>query len=207
MIKHITLLLCLFYSAVTSAATFVNLDFEAYSGTGTDLFPGWGVTGTLFPQVDLIPLGTAGVSLISTTFGAIEGQYSALLNAANGENIGISQTAMVPLNATHISFVTSDLFLPGVTYSYTLGGIDLLSETTEDLGNGLTKYTTAIQSFAGQTVSMGFFAEHSGDFVQFHRLDDIQFTVVPVPAAVYLFVSGLAGLMGFARSKYIFIPT
>ena len=122
MIKNITLLFCLSFWAVASSATFVNLDFEDYSGAGPDLFPGWEVTGTLFPQVDLIPLGTAGVSLISTSFGAIDGEYSALLNAANGDNIGISQTAMVPVNVIHISFVTSVLFPSDVTYSYTLGG-------------------------------------------------------------------------------------
>ena len=201
MIKNITLLFCLSFWAVASSAAFVNLDFEDYSGAGPDLFPGWEVTGALFPQVDLIPLGTAGVSLISYSFGAIDGEYSALLNAANGDNIGISQTAMVPVNVTHISFVTSVLFPPDVTYSYTLGGINLLSGTTEDLGSGLTKYTAAIQSVAGQTVSLGFFAEHSGDFVQFHRLDNIQFTVVPVPAAVWLFGYGLFGLFGVARRE------
>lgn len=41
-----------------------------------------------------------------------------------------------------------------------------------------------------------------GNDIRFSALDDFQYgTVVPVPAAVWLFASGLLGLIGFARRK------
>jgi hypothetical protein len=201
MIKNITLLFCLSFWAATSSATFVNLNFEDYSGSGPDLLPGWNVTGVLFPEVDLLPLGTAGVSLISTAVVSIEGDYSVLITSAFGDDGGISQTGTVPLNSTHISFITSNLSPDTVTYSFTLGGINLLTGLTEDLGNGLTRYTTPIGSIAGQSATLGFILNFPEQAVMNALLDDIRFEVIPIPATVWLFGSGLIGLIGVARRK------
>jgi hypothetical protein len=99
------------------------------------------------------------------------------------------------------------------------GGFGKFEFQLKGAGNRTSQLTFSINDVAGDTPStyaMGadflgngngsteFFAAHVGDFDGQYGVTSAQFagsTLVPVPAAVWLFGSGLIGLVGVARRK------
>ena len=168
------------------AASFTNLNFEAYAGTGDDLLPGWErSTGDyMWPMVDFCPLVTAGLGLVTIQAECgilFEGNYSAFISSGIGVwvyderadawiigdpgKVTIRQTAQVPVNATAVRYSSTptvikepdDLGDSEMRVQGMLGGIDLSAGTPAGLGNGGLRYTTDISSLAGQTVQLSFY--------------------------------------------------
>ncbi|GEM_PF-4331064 len=190
--KGLILLLTGLCAMSAQAVSFTNLDFEAYSGTGSDYLPGWEWDTTAFSSgVDDCPLVTAMVGLITPTTGCgtwFEGEYSAFLSTGqyqayiNEELLWlccaaptISQIADVPTDAVSIRYTSTP---PFIWDSYTgfhwdmrvqgaLGGIVL--------SNGVT---TDISSLTGQTATLSFTVVGTDDPASpgsYHSLDQIEF--------------------------------
>lgn len=93
--------------------------------------------------------------------------------------------------------INSSGTLTTMTLIGTTGVLDTRSLITADMGFGLT------HNFFGWTVSGDTILSLTHDLDgNYEGIDDFRYgTVVPVPAAVWLFGSGLLGLIGFARRK------
>ena len=197
------LLLC---AAMTTCAyaEFTNLHFESYSGSGPDILPGWEVTPGYQLELNDMPLVTSGVGLISDGyFNVIEGTYSAFMVAGLNEagtgyqTVSLWQTAIVPSAAAYISIDTAGISPANVNYSFTLGGIDLLQSTPVLIPGGdwqdFYRYTTSIQSLAGQSGTLQFTVTYNGpmqDVGWYHRIDNIQFQSISEPSTLWLVCSG-----------------
>ena len=176
------------------AASFSNLNFEAYSGSGTDYLPGWSWDATTFTSggIDLCPLVTAmvGLNTTSASCGTVyEGDFSAFLSSGQymeyiNEELGwqavccaaptISQTADVPADAAYLRYSAT----PGVHKEGEFGGsYDLLLQGSLDgivLSNGVT---TDISSLAGQEATLSFTIIGTDDPINpgsWHSLDQIE---------------------------------
>lgn len=193
-------------AGIAQGASFTNLDFEAYAGSGTDWLPGWEWDKAAFNSygINPCPLVTASVGLITSNTDCgtwFEGEYSAFLSTGEYqeyvEEYGwvpvccgaptISQTATVPANAAYIRYTATP---PRIGDSETgfhwdmrvqgsLGGIVL--------SNGVT---TDIRSLAGQEATLSFSVIGTDDPASpgsWHSLDQIQFldenenVIWPVP--------------------------
>ncbi len=194
------------------AADFVNLDFEAYAGTGSDYLPGWEWNSNAFQSfgVDFCPLVTATVGLVTSNASCgtfFQGEYSAFLSTGQyqayiNEEWGwqavccsaptISQTAVVPANAAYIRYTSTPPFIWDsytgfhwdVRVQGTLGGIVL--------SNGVT---TDIRSLAGQEAELSFTVIGTDDPESpgsYHSLDQIEFlnaagvVIWPLPPPICL---------------------
>lgn len=204
-------------SGTASADLFTNLDFESYAGGTTfdELLPGWQAdTNHMGSLADDVPISTAGAGIVTTNnpdVRPVEGRYSAILSAGQSwptpgwyPTVTIWQTAMVPEGATHIQFLSSRPltnewtmtwgYTNFVTYSYTLGSVDLLSGSAVEVSNDLYRYTTSIGSLAGQTSTLSFSLRVNPDLgpgAYHHVLDDIEFISIPEPSVCSVFVLGL----------------
>ncbi len=186
------------------AASFTNLNFEAYAGTGDELLPGWerSSIGYLWPLLDELPLASAGLGLGSTNTTAWAGQYSAFLSTGQTtefiEGIGyiinccsapeIWQTAQVPALATHIRYVASPTVIKddtGMGWGYYeiriqgwLGAVDLSAGVPEAMPDGSVRYVTDIRSLAGQEAMLKFSCAGGDNPMNpgsWHYLDQIEF--------------------------------
>ena len=187
--------------ANSQAVDFANLDFEAYSGSGTNYLPGWewSTNATVFP-LDSLPLVTAGLSLSSTNTTAWRGRYSAFLSTGLTtmfvpEYGSVSaccgwsefgQTATVPPLATHIRYLSSPPQIKNGIYGGQyenriqglLGDMDLSSGVPITMSQGELRYTTDIRALAGQEVRLKFRCvgdEDSFNPGSWHYLDQIEF--------------------------------
>jgi len=132
------LLVSLFLVSPTYGTLFMNMDFESYTGSGSDLLPGWSVTPNYEAStLDAQPLTMSLVGLHSTNVLAIAGNYSAFLHAGvTGGGypyveVAMWQTADIPTNAGYVEFVTTPLWTNYVSYSFTLGSTNLLASQPE----------------------------------------------------------------------------
>jgi hypothetical protein len=186
------------------AASFTNLNFEAYAGTGDELLPGWerSSIGYLWPLLDELPLASAGLGLGSTNTTAWAGQYSAFLSTGQTtefiEGIGyiinccsapeIWQTAQVPALATHIRYVASPTVIKddtGMGWGYYeiriqgwLGAVDLSAGVPEAMPDGSVRHMTDIRSLAGQEAMLKFSCAGGDNPMNpgsWHYLDQIEF--------------------------------
>ncbi len=207
MIGGLIIALALISSAVH--ADFINLDFESYSGSGSDLLPGWerGTNNYMWPLFDQLPIATAGLGLVSTNIHySIDGKYSLFLslgceqgNPTSGPcPVSIWQTAQVPTDAAFLAF-TIDSTNSSCTYSFTLGSLDLLGSTPVTLSNGYLRFSTDISSLAGQTQTLTIAGAGLG--AVWTRIDDFVFSPVPEPGTWLLLLSGL----GFLSSKFVLV--
>jgi hypothetical protein len=190
------------------AQGFVNLDFESANippGTpinsmipATNAFPGWSATAPV--GYDFLSIGGAIISIVDANVGSefapLQGQYSAMLFGGEGGPTTLSQTGTVPIGTKSLQV---DLNGSGVTLFsgvsfliVTMGGqtIQLVPEATFP---NYTQYGGDISSFAGQMTSLGFTEQPpAGVPPSFLELDDIQFSVSPVPepGTLALFATG-----------------
>ena len=187
--------------ANSQAVDFINLDFEAYSGSGTNYLPGWewSTNATVFP-LDPGPLVTAGLGLSSTNTTAWRGRYSAFLSTGLTTMFvpgygsvpvccGWSefwQTATVPPLATHIRYLSSPPQIKNGTYGGQyenriqglLGDIDLSAGVPITMSKGELRYTTDIRALAGQEARLKFRCAGYEDGYNpgsWHYLDQIEF--------------------------------
>jgi len=194
----ITLLLtticsCLF-STVATAATIINGSFE------TGDFTGWISTGT--------------GNNVTPNEGSTDGIYAASFNG--GEVVGngtLSQSFTTVIGNTYLLDFDYGVFnAPNIAIPQTqnlrvelIGGSTLLSQILTDTGSNPNVFTTYAFGFTADSISTTLsFTDlttlsqsASTDFV----IDNVSVSPVPVPAAVWLFGSGLLGLIGAARRK------
>ena len=214
-------------SGTASADLFTNLDFESYAGGTTfdELLPGWQAdTNHMASLADQTPISTAGAGIVTTnnqSVRPVEGRYSAILSAGGSwpnsgwyPTVTIWQTAMVPGGATYIQFLTTRPltnewtmiwgYTNYVTYSYTLGTVDLLSGTSVQVSNDLYRYTTYIGSLAWQTSTLTYSMRVNTDLgggAYWHVLDDIEFISIPEPSVCSVFVLGLLVLLAVSGRR------
>ena len=194
---------CLILSSAAQASIVTNGDFE------TGDFSGW----TFTPDANSDPSMTAGVSVFngSNAFTVNPGS-----NAGPGPEAGgrLSQTiALIGgvdyyISARMIAIQTLTQFnnADGGTITISINGE---TQHVFDVGS-ITGNTTLTDSFLG-TYSAATTGNYELDFyftrrflnftpVINHYLDDVSVSAVPVPAAVWLFGSALAGLGWLRRS-------
>ena len=113
------------------------------------------------------------------------------------QTVSLWQTAFAPSDATYISIDTAGISPANVIYSFTLGGIDLLQSSPVLIPGGdwqdFYRYTTSIDSLAGQSVTLQFTVTYNGpiqDVGWYHRIDNIRFQSIPEPSRLWLICFG-----------------
>jgi len=184
---------CLF-SVGANAATITNGSFE------TGDFTGWISTGT--------------GNNVTPNEGSTDGIYAASFNG--GEVVGngtLSQSFTTVIGNTYLLDLDYGVFgVPTNSIPNTqslrvelIGGSTLLSQILTDTGSNPNVFTTYSFGFTADSTSTTLsFTDlttlsqsASTDFV----IDNVSVSPVPVPAAAWLFGSGLLGLIGAARRK------
>ena len=184
-------------AVATAASGFMNLNFESYSGSGTDLLPYWerGVGNYMWPLLDMLPISTSGLGLVSQDGNSllpISDFYSAFFSAGTGDSPSIWQTDIVPANATHIQITTTGIDRDNYSFAYTLGGISLI-ESTPVTADGYYVYTTDISSLAGQMATLHFGVSYIGNPYNpwgWHLVDNVSFVSIPEPNTCLLLLFG-----------------
>lgn len=167
----------------------------------------------IFPALAIDTFGTdAGISSDGTTLTIDATAFSIELDSIPTSTISLTP-ADFSLTATYSSFDG------GITYTFINGSLsagsylsanfDSLSMMSTGFGNGVFAadliYTggTLVAGLTNGRLEGGFVSATSSDFSQAFTASNISGTkigpVVPVPAAVWLFGSGLLGLVGVAR--------
>ncbi len=114
-----------------------------------------------------------------------------------GFNIGISGST----NTIGMSFTNAITNISGY-----LGSVDAGTWNIATYLNGSLVSATSV-SYVGSAYASFALSSLNADYVtitgstQYGVLEDLSFSAVPVPAAVWLFGSGLIGLIGFAKRK------
>lgn len=199
MIKKMTasivlITLGLFTVPVGALTVFVDLDGDKlYDSQGT-FVPGDIFTASIYADVDNAHGGLVGFG-VSMTFdeppisvNAVPSQLSNILvdpqwNFLPTKSVGVG--VLTAAGSSFMSFVGPSVHLFDATFVAMADGISVLTMTDENPN---------FADFAGLD---GFDYDASGEL----NFLSTEIKVVPVPAAVWLFGSGLIGLVGVARRK------
>jgi hypothetical protein len=208
--------ICLFSASVQAYGqgsvgngTFQNLDFESAtipSGTppgsvsASSGFPDWsayiGTSAQSQINLDLLTLDTSAIGVLDKTHGALDGNYSVVLQGGDSsfsQTASISQTGVIPTGANSLRFVTP------VFESFFSVSINGQSIPISLLPGGT--YGGNISQFAGKTANLEFTSSPFplGTTQNFY-LDDITFSgqVIPEPSSLMLLAFG-CGLVAFHR--------
>jgi hypothetical protein len=202
-----------FASFLTSAQeTFQNLDFEQanpvsivgspyypYAVTVASALPYWSVSYGTVQQTrmfyDAPSAGATQVTLVGDGYGAIDGNYSVLLQGGiTVSAASISQSGLIPLGTQSLFFEAQptsgafDVFIGSQAIPFTAVGT----------GPNYTLYGASISAWAGQTEQLTFSALENEN--SYWIIDDISFStnaVVPEPGIVAL--TAIGGLLFGAR--------
>jgi len=189
--KKITIgLVLLMVSGASHSATMTSATFTIYEDTGQivpfDTSPVASVTGSIGAgvwSISSIPtfLGSPSIAHSGTTFGPGTYAIDTIEGGIYNITVGAGQLG------GHILWdwsVTTDIDIVNVWNVSTVGGVTTYASTDID-GDGILGIGFIDGPFASAPFSANF------DFS----------TAVPIPAAAWLFGSGLLGLMGIARRK------
>ena len=203
--KHLLIISLLFVTMTTANAAelIVNGSFEdpAISEGTWDVFYG--------NEVDGWSLDSAGVEIRNNVAGtAYDGSNFVELDThhADNTNSGIYQTIST---AAGQAYQLSFAYAPRINQGIDTNGInvfwgdDLVTSISKSgIGGSTWEIVTAILYGTGSDINLKFSAFEAGaDDTLGGSLDLVSLTAVPVPAAVWLFVSGLLGLFGYSRKK------
>jgi hypothetical protein len=197
--------------------TFQNLNFEEanpvlvvtspyypYDATAASAFPDWIVSydGSQQSQVfyNTESLGAAMVCLEGTAEGAIDGNYSAFLQAYFG-GASISQTGLIPALTQSLFFKAWTSF-PGQPLEVLIGSVSV-PFTALSTGANYTLYGADVSEWAGQTEQMTFSALPDYSYPNNWMIDDISFStnaITPEPSIVGL--TAIGGLLFGARKWF-----
>ena len=190
-LKLLAVLLALFpLSQAAQAANVVNADFSAG-------LSGWTAQGTVNAASGYAALTAEGIS--TSGFGGTEG-------ASLSQNIFVKAGSIVSFD---YNFTTSD-YLPFNDFALVVGDVSHLVSNVAALGNtnGNTSSTgwqrfsfVASSNFSTLMFLVSNVQDTNLDSTLF--IDNVQVTSTPIPAAVWLFGSSLAGLMGFRRKSAV----
>ncbi len=200
----------LFLVRNVSGQNFVNLNFEQATITPDPSSPnypnavyasnairGWTATGFLSPNdifFNTVSLGATSVSLEGTNgvFPALDGKYSIdLYGGVEGPAAGasISQTGLVPSGTASIRFIAQGVGAAGGPLLVSLDGQNIPTYAIST-GPNYTTYAGDISGFANQAEQLTFTAPQGVN--NYWELDDIQFSVTPVPEPSTLSLFGIS---------------
>jgi hypothetical protein len=196
-------------STASAANLLVNSGFESPQAAGAEYFgaPGWtdfgGNTFTIKGQPPIGPAGAKEGTQVLKMFG-FSGVYQQFAASAgqqwDASAWALNDTAdlMAPgqVAAVNIEWINGANANIGTIFGGTISGNTLANVWQNLTASGVAPGGTA---FARIVLITGDFAGPGGGAPRF---DDASFSVVPVPAAVWLFGSAL-GLLGIARRKAI----
>jgi len=197
-----SLVLLLAALSAHAQGTFQNLDFESANPmyipndnpyvTAASAFPDWAVTigGAQQTQVtyNAPSTGATWVSLVGQGFGAIDGNYSALLQGGvTASDASLSQAGLIPASAQSLLFEAN-----GVGPLEVLIGGQSVPYSAVGSGPNYTLYSANISAWAGDTEQLTFSALEGGGGSYYWHLDDISFspTATPEPNTLALIVMG-----------------
>jgi len=197
----LSILISTFIMSSVSAATVV-FNFDTYIGSGSSLTLRDPSNGNVVVNSPIVNGNFAYDSLLGTSSGSITSAATGALPDISLYNMTITETSygslfmtaqMDSLGATNVN-VFADLI---VDYNYDANSdVTILTLSTLDTNNdGVPGGIITDSGFAGLSLdingSMSYLAFVENQFP----------TYVPVPAAVWLFASGLIGLIGFAKRR------
>lgn len=198
-----TLLLIIALTAVAGVASAapVTIDFDdtlpTYFGLSSYQEDGFTLTsnvpdGTLIDVNDVVRanLGifSGGTSSQSLFWGENGSTSTLALSADSG-----AQFDLLGLDASSLGNLTGQLTLTG-----TLAGGGTTQQVLALDGDLTTYNISGFTGLSGLEISF----DGASFFAPFD-LDNIQLSVIPVPAAIWLFMSGLAGLAGWSRRRTV----
>jgi len=205
-IKYTLFLILFAHLKLVCAQGFINLNFESAKvsayGSGpasvptTNAIPGWtayinGVTQSSITY-NTVSLGAANVSLLGTNSSSspvLEGEFSVALQGNNSPGsitAAIGQTGQIPFSAMSMTF-WGDVSTAVVSFD----GQVLSPIQTGNIGSYYYSYAVDISAFADQTGELLFTAPSHDSAI----IDNIQFSVNPVPEPGALGLSTLGGIL------------
>lgn len=188
-----------FLSSLSGATT---LDFESQA-SGSTVNSGDTLNGITFdysigpPPIDM---------MVANDFLTTSGSNYLGLDDAGNYNLFLAGDSFTmsfdtPQNAVGLYLVSGDVLFAGdFSISTSAGSVfnsDIVDITFGD--GGLAYYLGLTSDTAFSSATLQFDAGAEGAFL--YSVDDITVSAVPVPAAVWLFSSGMIGLAGIARRK------
>ncbi len=175
------------------------------TGSGNN---GWNISAPQYSQGAEFDTSTVGYNVTQLSFnwaattqgvGNLQVQYNTNVNNASGwTNVGSVWSATVDNNATGSAgsgFATDTVSLAGISglSNDATFGIRLVSAYNPTLGN---EYASATSVLSGTPSEIN---NNSGNW----RIADVQIdgTPVPLPAAVWMLLSGVSGMAGLAKRR------
>jgi hypothetical protein len=201
MMRTLLLIIALTAVAGVASAAPVTIDFDdtlpTYFGLSSYQEDGFTLTsnvpdGTLIDVNDVVRanLGifSGGTSSQSLFWGENGSTSTLALSADSG-----AQFDLLGLDASSLGNLTGQLTLTG-----TLAGGGTTQQVLALDGDLTTYNISGFTGLSGLEISF----DGASFFAPFD-LDNIQLSVIPVPAAIWLFMSGLAGLAGWSRRRTV----
>jgi hypothetical protein len=197
-----------------SAQSFQDLDFEQavitpdpsspyypYGVFASDAIPGWTAVGFISPTDILYNDFSTGATSVSLFSPGMDGSFSiSLYGGVEGPAGGasISQTGLVPAGSASIRFIAkgSPIFAGPLLVSLSGQNIPITAIST---GPNFTTYAGDVSAFAGQAELLAFTTPQGINNAW--SLDDIQFSVSPVPEPGTLTLFVVCGLFLCLRIK------
>ena len=191
-IKYLMYLFLIIGSATSSAATLQPGDVLIFSATNSFVEGTWGYNGPGTGFYDIAYVDAQNGLIIGSaqpTIPGIDQTWSSVYNGAQGNHRTTSPVSVI--NETTLDFSGWIMTMFG-TEDYAFGS-----------QQGMANYT-----YDGNTYTLDYYWDYSDNasvalgslLVKDYHLH-LTGTVVPVPAAVWLFSSGLLGLIGISRRK------
>jgi hypothetical protein len=206
---------------LVSGQTFQNLRFESakvpVTGAGelggevsiSDGLRVWkgfiGATEVFTMRHNSSSIGSPAISILGPNWGQpegiIEGRYTALLTAAPGVSVSISQLGTVPLDSRSLFFKA----MPGNDALDVTLGDSTLPIIPLFTGLNYVVYGADVSAFAGTTLNLEFTAHASNPLTGLNRwfLDSIEFSpeIVPEPEIIALFAIGAVALVSTRKYR------
>lgn len=193
-------------NTILGGETYTFNNAEVMTGvTGTPANPGASYPGSAAPGAGTNPTWQQNAGFFGPAFNFLAPTAGSLAGAAYG---AATHLGGVPVAGTNVPFIFAPVMEAqwGGTWfplGQASGGVTFIADITNVVTTGLVT-TFDFHLFANELIdasedpgSAGF----TGWTAQWHQQGSGTYTAVPVPAAVWLFGSGLLGLVGIARRK------
>ncbi len=169
-----------------------NFDAEPSSGLNYGSFANWDISGG---SVDLINDGTHGLSCFGT------GKCVDLDGSSSNAGVMTTKLALdLAPGIYELSFVISGNQRGGAADFVTVSLGTVFSEVfTKAPGDPYEIIIRQVEVLTQESAYLSF--DHAGSDNVGIMLDNVSLTTVPVPPALWLMVAGIAGLLGFKKSK------